>query len=168
MISGPVYLHLDLLYVSRLLRLVKVALCPAHLITPFLFPATAVLSLFSFSECLVKLHNPDVKPLFSTSSPSLSLSVSQIPLPLFRPLFYIISAVSSSFYNPQLSVLFMFLLAETWVHERGHDVCVYKHVVCTHISDHDCRDTSFLQSLCSDGPREMIQNWAPVDQRRLM
>lgn len=128
MISGPVYRRLDLLYVSRLLRLIKVPLCLTHPITPFLFPAAAVLSLFSFFECLVKLQNPDVKPPFSTSSLSLFLR----SLCLCSALCFISLVCLFCFCNSQLSVLFMFLCAEMWAHKQGHHVCVYKHVVCTY------------------------------------
>lgn len=129
MMSGPVYRHLDPLYVSRRLRLIKVPLCLTHLITPFLFPAATVLSLFSFFECLVKLQNPDVKPLFSTSSLSLFLR----SLCLCSALCFIsLVCLFLCFCNPQLSVLFMFSHAGTRAHKRGHHVCVYKHVVCTY------------------------------------
>lgn len=100
------FIHIWTCSVSRLLRLIKVAPCLTHLITPFLFPTAAVLSLFSFFECLVKLQNPDANPLFSTSSLYFSDLSAFVP-----PVCFISLAVSLPlfFYNPQLSLLSVFL-----------------------------------------------------------
>lgn len=157
MMSGPVYRHLDQLYVSRRLRLIKVPLCLTHLITPFLFPAATVLSLFSFFECLVKLQNPDVKPLFSTSS----LSISQISLPLFRPLFYIISVSLPLFFSSALRLIHLVACRDVSAQAGAPCLCVQACSMYLHTSFDDCRSTSFLQFLCLDGPGEMIQYWGP-------
>lgn len=131
---------------------------------PFLFPAATVLSLFSFSECLVKLHNPDVKPLFSTSSLSLSLR----SLCLCSALCFISLAPSLPLFIIPSSRFYSCFCSQRRECTSGGTAFVCTCSMYSHTSDYDCRDTSFLQSLCSDGSREMIQNWAPVDQRRLM
>lgn len=72
------------------------------------------------------------------------------------------------FYNPQLSVLFMFSRAETRAHKRGHHVCVYKHV-CTYT--HHLMTAGALPS-CSFcvwmAPEKWYNTGAPMDQPRLM
>lgn len=127
-----------------MLRLIKVPLCLTHLITPFLSPAATVLLLFSFFECLVKLQNPDVKPLSLFSFYFSDLSA-------FVPLVCFISlAMSLALFFIIPSARFFYSSSHAQGCERigGHCVCVYKHVVCTYTGVDDSRNAFYLLLLC--------------------
>lgn len=155
MMSGPVYRHLDLLYVSRRVRLIKVPLCLTHLITFFLFPAATVLSL-SLSVLL-------------NSSTQMSSLFSPPPLSIFLRSFCLCSALCfislvclfPCFCNPQLSLIHVFACRDASAIPGAPCLCVQACSMYLHTSFDDCRSTSFLQFLCLDGPGEMIQYRGP-------